>query len=276
EGALLGDDDLEEIGETQAREAERIAAERAAFKQRIHTGDSGVRQSPEVALEAMTRALRTPEDAIASLAMPPLKRRPPWLVIGTALVVAVGCAAFVILHKSSPAAVTPEPAASAPATKAEPSGPVVTPLEPTAKPETAKPETAAEAKTEPKASAPVAAKSGKRTHKPARHAATASPTVASEPPVREAPKPLAAIQSPDAKRPEPAPVKLEGEGTLLLASSPWCNVKIDGVDKGPTPVSVKLQAGKHTVLLSNPEFKINRSLPVMILPNETTRKRFEF
>jgi hypothetical protein len=90
------------------------------------------------------------------------------------------------------------------------------------------------------------------------------------------PAPLAAIQSPDAKRPEPATVKLEGEGTLILASSPWCNVKIDGVDKGPTPVSVKLQAGKHNVLLSNPEFKINRSLPVMILPNETTRKKFEF
>ena len=69
---------------------------------------------------------------------------------------------------------------------------------------------------------------------------------------------------------------VEGEGTLLLATSPWCNVKIDGVDKGPTPVSVKLPAGKHTVLLSNPEFKISRSLPVMILPNETTRKRLEF
>ncbi|MGZ3443866.1 MAG: PEGA domain-containing protein, partial [Polyangia bacterium] len=90
------------------------------------------------------------------------------------------------------------------------------------------------------------------------------------------PAPLAAIQSPDAKREPAAPVKLEGEGTLLLASSPWCNVKVDGVDKGPTPVSMKLPAGKHTVLLSNPEFKISRTLPVMILPNETTRKRLDF
>ncbi len=128
----------------------------------------------------------------------------------------------------------------------------------------------------------MAVKSNKHeraTHKPPKHAA-ATPTVASEPaaPKEPAPKPapLAAIQSPDAKKPEPAPVKLEGEGTLLLASSPWCDVKVDGVDKGPTPVSVKLPAGKHNVLLTNPEFKINRSLPVMILPNETTRKRFEF
>ena len=41
-------------------------------------------------------------------------------------------------------------------------------------------------------------------------------------------------------------------------------------------MSVKLPAGKHNVLLSNPEFKINRTLPVMILPNETTRKRLDF
>jgi serine/threonine protein kinase len=72
------------------------------------------------------------------------------------------------------------------------------------------------------------------------------------------------------------PVKLEGEGTLLLASSPWVNVKIDGQDKGPTPLRVTLPAGKHTVLLTNPEFKINRSMPVMIMPNETLRKKLDF
>jgi hypothetical protein len=78
-----------------------------------------------------------------------------------------------------------------------------------------------------------------------------------------------------APAPEP-PVKLEGEGTLLVASSPWCNVSVDGQDKGPTPVSIKLPAGRHTVLLSNPEFKINRTMPVLILPNETLRKKLDF
>jgi serine/threonine protein kinase len=72
------------------------------------------------------------------------------------------------------------------------------------------------------------------------------------------------------------PVKLEGEGTLLLASTPWVNVSIDGQDKGPTPLRVTLAAGKHTVQLSNPEFKISRSMPVMIMPNETVRKKLEF
>ncbi len=122
-GAELSDDDLEEIGETQAREAERIAAERAAFKQRIHTGDSGVRESPEVGLEAMTRALRSPAEAVAPLGMPPLKKRPPWIVIGAALTVAVGCAAFVMLHDTTPPAVT---APSAPEAAKSPTAPVAT------------------------------------------------------------------------------------------------------------------------------------------------------
>jgi hypothetical protein len=72
------------------------------------------------------------------------------------------------------------------------------------------------------------------------------------------------------------PVKLEGEGTLVVASSPWVNVAVDGSDRGQTPVSLKLPAGKHTVVLTNPEFKINRSLSVLVLPNETVRKKLDF
>ena len=88
-------------------------------------------------------------------------------------------------------------------------------------------------------------------------------------------KPIALTPGPAVSKPEP-PVKLEGEGTLVIASSPWCNVSIDGADKGPTPLSLKLPAGKHAVVLSNPEFKISRSLSVMILPNETLRKKLDF
>jgi hypothetical protein len=80
----------------------------------------------------------------------------------------------------------------------------------------------------------------------------------------------------ESEEPEAAPVKLEGEGTLLVASTPWCNVSIDGKNEGPTPLHVKLPAGKHTLQLTNPEFKINRSLPVLILPNEIVRKKLDF
>jgi hypothetical protein len=75
----------------------------------------------------------------------------------------------------------------------------------------------------------------------------------------------------------PAPVeRRDGEGTLVLASSPWCTVTIDGVDRGPTPVSAKLPAGKHSIVLANPEFKIRRALSVTIQPNEILRKKLEF
>jgi hypothetical protein len=94
-----------------------------------------------------------------------------------------------------------------------------------------------------------------------------SPAKSATPPVAAAPAPA----------PAPAPeVPLTGEGTLVVASSPWCNVSVDGSEKGQTPVSVKLPAGKHTVVLTNPEFKISRTLPVMILPNETLRKKLDF
>jgi hypothetical protein len=76
--------------------------------------------------------------------------------------------------------------------------------------------------------------------------------------------------------PPPAPAKLEGEGTLVVATSPWCRVIVDGTDRGSTPLRIKLQAGPHSVLLSNPEFKINRELPIMIRPNEETRKKLDF
>ncbi len=70
--------------------------------------------------------------------------------------------------------------------------------------------------------------------------------------------------------------KLEGDGTLVIASTPWCNVSVDGDDKGPTPLKLTLPAGKHTVVLSNPEFKITRSLSIMIQPGETLRKKLDF
>jgi serine/threonine-protein kinase len=76
--------------------------------------------------------------------------------------------------------------------------------------------------------------------------------------------------------PAPAPASLDGEGTLVVASTPWCNLTVDGQAKGPTPLTLKLRAGRHTIVLTNPEFKINRTLPVTIAPNETVRKKLDF
>ena len=271
----LADDDLEEIGETQAREAERIAAERAAFRQKIERATSGVHDVAPASLDAVTRALGGPAP-MAAAELPELKRKPPWLVIGTAAIVAVVGVA-VVLHsrkapEPAPATVNPPPVAAAP----------TTPVATTAR--------TRRRRSRRKRTSPRPMSRRRPSRRPSRRGtsctsrsmrrrqrrARARPAATPKAPAGPKPAPLAAIQSPDAKKEPAAPVKLEGEGTLLLATSPWCNVKIDGVDKGPTPLNVKLHAGQHTVVLSNPEFKINRTIPVMILPNETNRKRYDF
>ena len=73
-----------------------------------------------------------------------------------------------------------------------------------------------------------------------------------------------------------AATPLSGEGTLAIASNPWCSVAVDGVDRGQTPVNLKLAAGKHTLVVTNPEFHIKRQITVTIKPNETVRKKLDF
>jgi hypothetical protein len=65
-------------------------------------------------------------------------------------------------------------------------------------------------------------------------------------------------------------------GTLVLASSPWCNVTVDGQARGTTPLNVKLKPGSHEIVLANPEFKIKRTLAVEIEPGQTVRKSLDF
>lgn len=95
----------------------------------------------------------------------------------------------------------------------------------------------------------------------------------------DAAAPVAAPVAAPAPAPAASPPKaepMEGEGTLAVASSPWCTVEIDGKDRGQTPISIKLPAGTHTVVLSNPEAKIKRSLSVVVHPGETVRKKLDF
>jgi serine/threonine protein kinase len=84
--------------------------------------------------------------------------------------------------------------------------------------------------------------------------------------------------TPPAAAPAPSvpPPRKEGEGTLVLASSPWCNVSIDGQARGTTPLNVKLKAGPHQVVLTNGEYKIKRTLAVDIEPGQTARKSLDF
>jgi hypothetical protein len=87
----------------------------------------------------------------------------------------------------------------------------------------------------------------------------------------------AATSSTASPPPPVAPsAKREGDGHLVIASSPWCTVTVDGQARGTTPLDLKLKAGSHQVVLANPEYKIRRTLAVDIEPNQTVRKSLDF
>jgi serine/threonine-protein kinase len=71
----------------------------------------------------------------------------------------------------------------------------------------------------------------------------------------------------------PAAGGAKGKGTLRVNTRPWSQVSIDGKLIGNTPqMNLQLQAGTHTVVLSNPEFGVTKSLVVTIKPDETVTR----
>ncbi len=92
-----------------------------------------------------------------------------------------------------------------------------------------------------------------------------------------APRPAAVAPASGAtSAPADAGAHATGPGMLVVATSPWCRVIVDGTDRGATPLEIKLPAGQHSVLLSNPEFHIKREMAVDIKAGATVRKRFDF
>jgi serine/threonine-protein kinase len=82
----------------------------------------------------------------------------------------------------------------------------------------------------------------------------------------------AAKHAPRASAPAPQPV---GSGKLNVgASGGWCNVTVDGVARGATPVAgIELPAGFHHVTCAPPDGKA-LATTVNVAPDGTTRYRF--
>jgi hypothetical protein len=302
---VLETDDLEEIDAAEAEAAERWAHEREELIKSLegHTPSMKSRPDFKITPQASLDALRLPE-----------RRRAPLVLTALGLVVLAGAAVAWRVHARSAVALpTPVVAVAAPAPALEPA-PKPTPLDVGIVKVTTAPAGATlyldgkrlegaspvtldqiEARREHvllvqldghkdaierftleasevrplelklERDAPLTPPAPAH-HTHGSHAAAAA----------HAARPAAVVPPPVEPAAAPPPVKLEGEGTLVVASSPWCNVSVDGQDRGPTPLSVKLPAGKHTLVLTNAEFKITRTLPVMILPNETLRKKLDF
>ncbi|MFH0899162.1 MAG: serine/threonine-protein kinase [Pseudomonadota bacterium] len=68
-----------------------------------------------------------------------------------------------------------------------------------------------------------------------------------------------------------------GIGELRIASSPSCEVIVDGKARGATPLAgLMLPAGNHTVQLVNSRFGIDRTLTVQVKPDEVTKRKYDF
>jgi serine/threonine protein kinase len=110
---------------------------------------------------------------------------------------------------------------------------------------------------------------------------TPAPSPAREdpaPPPRDAGRPVGKGTPPrELMRPAPTP-SVRGEGTLLVKASPyWGQVTVNGrVLDEQTPVSVRLPAGKHDVVVSHPPRGLVRRFKVTIVPGQTVTRAVSF
>jgi hypothetical protein len=66
-------------------------------------------------------------------------------------------------------------------------------------------------------------------------------------------------------------------GQLLVIAEPWASVTVDGVEKGETPLpEIRLPAGRHEIVLSNPSFVGVIRDQVPIVGGETIQRKYSF
>jgi serine/threonine-protein kinase len=73
-----------------------------------------------------------------------------------------------------------------------------------------------------------------------------------------------------ARAPKPAPTKPAAQpGKLDLNAVPWAHVRIDGTDRGETPLlGLSLEPGEHVVQLTNEPLGVRRELRLTVKPGE--------
>jgi hypothetical protein len=72
---------------------------------------------------------------------------------------------------------------------------------------------------------------------------------------------------------KPVPKKAKGSGMLSLNTIPWAKVTIDGRPRGTTPIQgLELPAGKHVIMLSNPDRKLERTLTIELKDGQKLKR----
>jgi hypothetical protein len=70
---------------------------------------------------------------------------------------------------------------------------------------------------------------------------------------------------------------VRGTGELRIASRPSCELIVDGVSRGQTPLAgIMLSAGTHRVRLINSRFHIDKSYTVVVKADDVVKKRYTF
>jgi hypothetical protein len=72
-----------------------------------------------------------------------------------------------------------------------------------------------------------------------------------------------------------APARADQTGQLVIATEPWCEVRVDGELRGTTPLVLTLPASPHVLLLENPEVGVRRRVPIDIGAGETVRLKLD-
>lgn len=108
-----------------------------------------------------------------------------------------------------------------------------------------------------------------------REAAQAVPSAVPPPP------PVAPVaRAPQKTVERPAPVVLPSKppppGTVKVFSEPSAHVFVDGKDFGKEPVTLKLPAGRNTLVLENPDLPLRRVVSIDVKPNSASEERFRF
>jgi eukaryotic-like serine/threonine-protein kinase len=219
----------------------------------------------------MTTAKPVSSEALDSaIATPRKERSAPWAFRATFITLIAGASVAVLAIDGRPSRDTaPEPLAKS--SPAEPPSARAPPPEP-------KPSVAAT--TEPPASASASASTSESpsarasASTPARSFAAPSPAPRASVPSRTASAGSPKLAASSRAAPPPPPALAGSTGRLNVgATSGWCDVTVDGVARGATPVAgLELSAGPHVVTCTSATG--SASTTVIVPADETVRYRF--
>ena len=102
------------------------------------------------------------------------------------------------------------------------------------------------------------------------------PVPAPAPPPPPPPVVVAPPKTVERAGPVVLPSKPPPPGTVRVFSAPTAHVFVDGKDFGKEPVTLKLPAGRNTIVLENPDLALRRVVSIDVKPNAASEERFTF